>query len=183
MERDTKIKSYIAIGMAVAILSSFIAIQSIINAPAAAQAPVDSNVVVYIFKRDISKFQWAGNLESRVSAAIEADTVKDKNVSASKAGIYDLTDRLVSAGTVQFVIDPAVTKADGMPLTVADIPDDMAFGNGVTVGGIQLANGEIVDTVHFVFSTADAAKVTANIDKIRQILATESPVPEGYTSP
>jgi len=180
MERNTKMKSYIAIGVAVTILSSFIAIQSTVNAPAAAQAPADNNVVVYIFKRDASKFQWAGDLESRVGAAIGVDTVKDKNIGASKTGIYDISDKLVSGATVQFVIDPAVTKADGTPVTVADIPDDVAFGNGVTVGGIQLANGEIVETIHFVFSSADAATVTANMEKIRQVLATESPVPQGY---
>lgn len=180
MERNTKTKSYIAIGMAVAILSSFIVIQSIVNAPAAAQAPTANNVVVYIFKRDTSKFQLAGDLESKVSAAVGVDTVKDKNIGASKAGIYDASDKLVGGASVQFVIDPSVTKANGTPLTVADIPNDMAFGNGVTVGGIQLANGEIVDTIHFVFSSADAATVTANLEKIRQVLATESPVPEGY---
>jgi|GEM_PF-5826767 len=176
----TKTKSYIAIGMAVAILSSFIAIQSIVNAPAAAQAPASNNVVVYIFNRDTSKFQWAGDLESKVSAAIGVNTVKDKNIGASKTGVYDASDKLVNGASVQFVIDPSVTKADGTPLTVADIPNDMAYGNGVTVGGIQLASGEIVPTIHFVFSASDAATVDSNLGKVRQALGTESPVPQGY---
>lgn len=180
MKRNTKTVPYVAIGATVALLSAFIAIQSTAYTTAAAQTSTANNVVVYIFNRDTSKFQWAGDMESRVSAAIGVNTVNDRNVGASKAGIYDASDRFVSTGSVQFVIDPSVKKGDGTPLTVADIPNDMAFGNGVTVGGIQLASGEIVPTIHFVFSSTDGAAAAANLDKIRQVLATESPLPQGY---
>jgi len=67
------------------------------------------------------------------------------------------------------IIDPNLKKADGNPVTPNDLPDDIAFGNGITVlGGLHLKNDERVACVFFVFEDT----VGINLAQLRTIEST-----------
>lgn len=115
------------------------------NAPEEVASPLPyQKVKVYIFPRDIDKFQDAGELmaDIKLAAGIKLAMEAGRDTGASIEGIYDRNGDLAVPDGTEVYISPDFKRPDGSAITVADLAPDMKFGNGLVVGDLLVRVGD-----------------------------------------
>lgn len=137
--------------------------------------PPFEKVKVYIFPRDIHKFQYAGELASEIKqlAGIRLAMDYGQTTGAAKQGIYDINADIAVPNGTEFYISPDLKKPNGTPITVDDLVENMSYGNGLTVADIGIKPDKegddmiTVPAIWFVVGEPDIPTTDAKVEMIR----------------
>lgn len=140
-------------------------------------SPPFQKVKVYIFPRDVHKFQVADELAAdiRQIAGIRLAMDAGPDSGASKQGIYDRDGNLIirNATATEFYISPDLKKPDGSAVTVDDLIDSMSYGNGLAIADIAIKPKNVGDdhisipAIWFVVGEPDVPAADAKIGLIK----------------
>jgi hypothetical protein len=101
-------------------------------------------VKIYIFPRDVNKFQDAGELATDIKlvAGIKLAMESGQDTGASIEGIYDRNGELAVPNGAEVYVSPDFKRPDGSAITVEDLAPDAKFGNGLVVGDVLVRAGD-----------------------------------------
>jgi hypothetical protein len=128
---------------------------------------------------DVAPLEKDGSYQERKTAVYTRE--KDLLTGEWKAYQLRAAPQLarISPAVTRTVLEPGPPDPDGnptviltqVPITMDDFPDDMLWGNGLTVGArIQLKSGDVLTLSWCVHPDSQEAQVTARYDLLRSLM-------------
>ena len=121
-------------------------------------------MVVFIMPRNVS-FSNAGDIQKEIEDATGFNEMCEHN----KEYCERKTEIFKRSETPIINIHPDVKKKDGQTLTVNEIPEHEAFGNGVHSYQMKLNNGERIEIVSIVFPHSSEGSIRSKLAQLKTI--------------